>query len=252
MGGETPGLGILEDAREWTVCPADAGADGLRELAVAAGNLVRFIFVPEGDGVPQAARQYNSPDPGDRISGCAVADVTGGDALELIMFEADSRTIRVVGDDDSLLLKLDAGRIDFRGIETPDLNGDGKADVVIKGKDRIGVWLAGQRGAAVVEAGTYESSDKETYLLDVAVGDVNADGAPEMVLIDSGQNSLFIVTVAEDGMRHALKFRVFEEKLFQGSRGGREPHSIKINDLTGDGKQDVVILVHDKIIIYPQ
>jgi hypothetical protein len=86
----------------------------------------------------------------------------------------------------------------------------------------------------------------------VAVGDVNADGKSEIVLIDSGQNSLFIVAMIDKGLQHALKFRVFEEKLFQGSRGGREPHSVKVCDLTGDGKEDVVILVHDKIIIYPQ
>jgi hypothetical protein len=252
MGGETPGLGILEDSRAWTVCSADQDGDGQGELAVASGNLVRFVYAPEDGSIPQAVRQYNGTDPADRFKGCAVADVTGDDGPELVVFEERTGRVRVIGKDDELLLELDAGKIDFRGFETPDLNGDGKADILIKGKDRIGVWLAGRPGPVIEEMDTYESRDKETYFLDVAAGDLNSDEGKDAVLVDSGQNSMFIVSMTGEGMKLALKFRVFEEKLFESSRGSPEPHAVEIQDLTGDGKGDVVVLVHDKIIIYPQ
>jgi hypothetical protein len=72
------------------------------------------------------------------------------------------------------------------------------------------------------------------------------------VLVDSGQESLFIVALREGALKHAIKFRVFEEKLFHSRKGGSEPHGVRVADANGDGKDDVVVLVHDKIIIYPQ
>jgi hypothetical protein len=253
MEGDTPGMGLLKGARDWSVCPADVGGDGKIELAVASGNLARFIYFPEDGELPQAARQYNSPSPGEDFTGCAFADLIGGKEPELLLFENGSKTVRIVGSDDSLLAKLDASRLEFRGFETPDLNGDGKRDLLVRGVDRIGVWLAGEKCSILEEMDEpYESPDKDSSFLDVSAGDVNADGSVDAVLVDSGRKGLCIVTAGKAGLEHALKFRVFEEKLFHGRRGSSEPHGVYVHDLTGDGKKDVIVLVHDKIIIYPQ
>ena len=143
--------------------------------------------------------------------------------------------------------------MEFRGFETPDLNGDGKRDLLVRGVDRIGVWLAGEKCSILEEMDEpYESPDKDSSFLDVSAGDVNADGSVDAVLVDSGRKGLCIVTAGKAGLEHALKFRVFEEKLFHGRRGSSEPHGVYVHDLTGDGKKDVIVLVHDKIIIYPQ
>jgi len=252
IDGSTPGLGLLEKARQWTVCRADGDGDGALELAAASGNLVRFIYMPPGGDVPQATRQYNSPDPGEQILGCAFADVAGGREAELILFEGKTGTVRAIGPEDATAFSIDAGKTEFRGFATPDLNGDGKREILLKGGSRIGVWLSGRGTTDLVEAGAFESRDKESYLLDLAAGDVNSDGGRDVVLVDSGQGSLIIVSEVEGSLKHSLKFRVFEEKLFEGGRGGKEPHGVAVRDLTGDGKEDIVILVHDKIIIYPQ
>lgn len=252
MGGDTPGLGILDKSREWTVCPVDTGGDGQRELAVCSGNLVRFIYIPEGASVPQAVKQFNSPEAADAFTGCAFGDVMGDERPELVAYESMSRTLYIVAHDDTVAMKIDVGRFDFRGLETADLNGDGKKDIVVKGQNRVGVWLSGGESPALKEMDTYESKDKDTYFLDVGGGDVNSSGAADAVLVDSGQESLFIVAFAEGAFKHALKFKVFEEKLFHSRKGGAEPHGVRVADANGDGKDDVVVLVHDKIIIYPQ
>jgi len=253
ISGETPGMGLLDGARQWSVCQSDVVGDGDRELAVASGNLIRFIFLPDGEKpVPQAARQYNGSDPSVRFEGCAWADVTGDPSSELIVFEKTSASVQVIGEHDEELVRIDAGRIKFQGFATPDLDGDGKRDILVAGSETLGVWLAGTECFSLQERDTYESRDEDTYFYDLATGDVNPSGEMETVLIDSGQDSLFVLAMQEEGMKHALKFRVFEEKLFQSQRAGTEPHWIEIHDLTGDGRDDLIILVHDKIIIYPQ
>jgi hypothetical protein len=52
----------------------------------------------------------------------------------------------------------------------------------------------------------------------------------------------------------ANRWAVFEERSFRGRRGGdtQEPREALIMDFTGDGKNDLAIIVHDRILVYPQ
>jgi hypothetical protein len=49
------------------------------------------------------------------------------------------------------------------------------------------------------------------------------------------------------------RWQVFEERTFRGQRGGgNEPREAHIVDVTGDKKNDLVVIVHDRILVYPQ
>jgi hypothetical protein len=51
----------------------------------------------------------------------------------------------------------------------------------------------------------------------------------------------------------ANRWPVFEERTFRGRRSELpEPREALIVDVTGDGKNDLVVLVHDRILVYPQ
>jgi hypothetical protein len=47
---------------------------------------------------------------------------------------------------------------------------------------------------------------------------------------------------------------VFEERTFRSRRGTDqgEPREALIIDLTGDGRNDLALVVHDRILVYPQ
>jgi len=46
---------------------------------------------------------------------------------------------------------------------------------------------------------------------------------------------------------------VFETRMFQGGEPREfEPSMAMVVDLTGDGADDVVLLCHDRVLIYPQ
>jgi hypothetical protein len=49
-------------------------------------------------------------------------------------------------------------------------------------------------------------------------------------------------------------WEVFEQNLhYQGRKGGNlEPREMLLSDLTGDGKLDIALLVHDRILFYMQ
>ena len=83
---------------------------------------------------------------------------------------------------------------------------------------------------------------------------MNADGYTDMASLDAGEQMFEIFTFDGNGdMLHVTNFKIYESKLF--SRGeGREyqPTQVLITDLTGDGAHDVVMIVHDRILMYPQ
>ena len=53
-----------------------------------------------------------------------------------------------------------------------------------------------------------------------------------------------------------MRFKIFEQKSYRDTKSlaksSVEPREIKIADVTGDEKDDLVTIIHDRIIIYPQ
>ena len=88
----------------------------------------------------------------------------------------------------------------------------------------------------------------------LAVGDVNADGYGDMVALDAGEQMIEIFTFDQGGeMLHATGFQIFETQLFHsGDTREYQPRQVVIADITGDGAHDVVMLCHDRVLLYPQ
>jgi len=49
------------------------------------------------------------------------------------------------------------------------------------------------------------------------------------------------------------RWQVFEQHTFRGAQNALpEPRECAVADVTGDGKNDLIVLVHDRILVYPQ
>jgi hypothetical protein len=57
---------------------------------------------------------------------------------------------------------------------------------------------------------------------------------------------------AGGSLEHALGFEVYEKKSFEDQNPEREPREVRCADVDGDGRTDVTLLVHDKLIVYLQ
>ena len=97
-----------------------------------------------------------------------------------------------------------------------DFDGDGRDDLLIAGTDRFGVLQTGQKGQRLKTIASYESKRNEAKLADLAVGDVNGDGVPDVVFVDIGEQSLEIASFAGDkDLVPAITFKIFERKTFR-------------------------------------
>ena len=83
---------------------------------------------------------------------------------------------------------------------------------------------------------------------------MNGDGFVDIVSLDAGEQMCEILTLSEQSkLLYATGFKVFESKLFTGGeQEEQEPSQAVIADVTGDGAADLLLLAHDRVLIYPQ
>ena len=225
-------------------------------LLVSQGNFVRSVRLDEL-GRWQVVEQFNADDSTAKVAGSAVLDLDGKPGDDLVMIDTGAAKLRVFANQAGEFKPwktLDLGRFPFKSSSVGDLNGDGRADLILNGGTKFAVLYAGQSDPELKEIATYESPRKEVFLMDLVAGDVNHDGHPEICVIDTNAHLVEIVAFrAEQGLLPGLNFKVYEEKSFQGAgRTGTQPREALIADVTGDNRPDLVLLCHDRILIYPQ
>jgi hypothetical protein len=89
---------------------------------------------------------------------------------------------------------------------------------------------------------------------DLAAGDLNGDGQIDIAVIDTQSQMIDVLNyTAAGGLRHAVQFKIFEAKgVVNEERTGSEPREMAIADVNGDGRQDLILLSQDRVLIYPQ
>ncbi|MHC4501309.1 MAG: FG-GAP repeat domain-containing protein [Planctomycetota bacterium] len=105
---------------------------------------------------------------------------------------------------------------------------------------------------------TYETKIKDGAYGNLEAGDINSDERADIVMVEYKRNHIEILTLdSQNKPVPAMRFKIFEEKSYRQRtpRQGKfsvEPRELEIADVTGDGKDDLVTVIHDRIIVYPQ
>ena len=246
--------GLVDAASGDNIATLDVNGDGADELLIADGNFVRAVrFERDGQaGGWRVVRQFNADDPdSDLVAVAPLGDrLVAADKSEdrLLVFEPSedgerwqqSETLRIRGFTPG---PLATGRFsgDVPGILT--VGEDGFAIIPLGGQRRV-----------LREVGTWKSSLKGHVPHELAIGDINADGYGDMVALDAGEQMMELFTFDSGGeMLHATGFQIYESQLFHGGEGREfQPRQIAIADVSGDGRHDIVMLIHDRIVVYVQ
>ncbi len=215
----------------------------------------------------QVYDQYNAAESNAKIVGVAAINLDSQPGNEIVLVDSGVKKLRVLRQSGALFepwREIDIGTFPYKSTHVADLNNDGHEDLLLFGSGKFAVLYAGRADPKLEEIASFESKLDKVFFADVVAGDLNRDGRPNLALVDTRSHFIEILefepgsnpkagppTAAK--LHHALHFKVFEEKNFRGDEGsGSEPRESVITDVTDDHRNDLILLTHDRVLIYPQ
>lgn len=249
--------------RPW-LAAADADGDGRSELLLAQKNFLRAVVLrKEGQGTWNfdVRDQINGATSTSRIVGATAVPVPGQKAPALFLFDAERKALTVCLKDTNGVWQpgrnLALPVTDFTSLESVSLGSapDRPNAVLLLGANGV-AWkhLTGEVWD-LKELDGYETPIKDGFLADVTSGDLNQDGRKDLVFLEMRRAYVDLVMFEPPHrLVPANRWQVFEERTFRQRRPVEtpEPREAVIVDLTGDGKADLAVLVHDRVLLYPQ
>lgn len=261
----TPPGGIVE--QPW-LSVADVDGDGKTELLMTQKNFLRAVVLkpdaaaPNSDSKPgwvfQVKEQINGAASNSRLIGAAAVAQGTNPIPALFLLDAERKALTLCERDAAgvwqVVRNLPLPVSEFSRLQPVAWGGNVANSVAFLGLNSV-AWLplAGDVWEFTTLDG-YETPIKDGYLNDVVSGDLDNDGRKDLVFMETAKNHLDLVIFdANHKLVPADRWQVFEQKTFRG-RGGElaEPREALVADLNGDGKNDLAVVVHDRVLVYPQ
>ncbi|MEM7229005.1 MAG: VCBS repeat-containing protein [Planctomycetota bacterium] len=251
--------GLVKAAAADNTSVYDVDRDGKPELLIAEKNFVRAVRYesdPAAGVSPgwQVVRQMNTKDSSSKLVALATVDgniyAADDENDRLVVFTSDSGAVEDWDEREA----VGVTGFSFNAIHAGAFSGDREANILAVGDAGFSVIrLAGER-YVLEDTNVWRTDDDRRLQHELQAGDLNNDGFMDLVSLDAGEQMCELFTFSESGtMLYATGFKVFESRLFTGGEGREyEPSQTVIADVTGDGAADLILLAHDRVLIYPQ
>lgn len=246
--------GLLDDLRPGDLSVADLDGDGSAELLLADKGLVRAVHLdPRGE--VQVIDQFNLDNREAEVASALAADLDGDGIKELLLLPQDSEAIQIQRRDAQGVYR--PWRSDLMGritvLDTRIAGGANGAPAVLLyfGEERF--WVVAPGDPQLLRQGieSHETAIKDLEYGEIAFGDLNGDGSAELITLDNRSTRILEVLQRRDGhWTNSLHFAVFDDPS-DDAGSAEEPREMLVRDLTGDGKDDITLLVHDRVLVYP-
>jgi len=246
------------------VAAADVDGDGKPEVLLPQKNFVRAVVLePQArtDGSTNVEWGFRVKD---QINGSAsdsrivsVAAVPNGKSAvpSLFLLDAEHKQLTLSERDTNgvwqVVKNIDLPVTGLANLKSVKLGGPA---VAFTGQNSV-AWLALQGDVwGLTKLDEYDTPIRDGYLNDVIAGDLDGSGRKQLVFMETAKNHLDLVYFSKNRkLVPGDRWQVFEQHTFRGSQNGMpEPRECAVADVTGDKKNDLIVLVHDRILVYPQ
>ncbi|MFA5422475.1 MAG: VCBS repeat-containing protein [Phycisphaerae bacterium] len=267
---DSPGAqsSLIRDATPASVALADIDKTAGDELLIAQNNFARSL-VFENSLNWRVLDQYNAKSTENRISAVAAFYLSGlglTDKPAIVLLDTGKGQLQILTPDEDGTYRFKKELEIGKWNSAPHLKmlyesvgGTPAKSIVLFDSEKFAVMTPPSeehRIRRLEQRFSYETKIRDGVYGLFTVGDINSDERTDIVMLEYKGNHIEILALnAEYQPVPAMRFKIFEEKSYREAEkrsAGVEPRELKISDVTGDGKGDLVTLIHDRIIIYPQ
>jgi len=260
---------LIKDASLRTISVANVDGKAGDELLIAQKNYARSLVFTDGR-TWNVIDQYNAKSTENQILAVAAFHIDAGiepDRPSILLLDEQKGQLQILkaGNDNTYRVEkeLEVGKFSsaahLKMLFAPLTGSDVESLLLFDSKKFALVTPLTSRNFAqqLEQQFSYETKIKDGIYGNIAAGDINNDGRTDIIMVEYGRSHIEILTLdADEKPVPAMRFKIFEEKSYRDSKPGpkasAEPRELTVADVTGDGKDDLVTIIHDRIIIYPQ
>ncbi|WP_269525918.1 FG-GAP repeat domain-containing protein [Coraliomargarita parva] len=244
---------LLKDVSVAQISVFDVDGDGRNELIVGRKGFARAIgFV---DGELMMVDQFNARRNDDQVG--AIIPLPGDARVDrLMLYIPANGEFQFLERDSDGVFRYTASNLAGRiNLVDWSVEGNHGAQVYfLAGEDRFWRFSPNTMRWEREALDTYETDLDKVHFNDVAGSDFDGDGNLDLVAVDGTEHVVEVLTRAEPTWKSRMYWQIFEQNMhYQGRTGAKiEPRQILTGDINGDQRDDLVFLIHDRILVYPQ
>lgn len=231
----------------------DLDGDGKEELLIAHQQLAR-AFKVDADSKATIVEQFNAPDPAAELHSALVSRKNGKvsvlliDAIHSKLHELTAGKDRVYRTDHTHALP----------VMTPEqcvlMTVAKSARLLLLGKTSFQIVPLGGSTFKLETVVAFDSTLKDTTSSDLVAAPFSGGDRDDIALLDTTKSRVieFFQPASGSKWESSMYFRVFEtDPHFRGKTGlQNEPHDYAALDLGADGRLDLCLLTHDRVLLY--
>ncbi len=263
--GRNMQTGLVANVEPKLLSLAPLGPKGTAAALLTYKSYARAVSFDANKGW-QVVDQYHAESDRASLASSACIKLPGHEKPDILLYDSVRGRLAILSPEEKgstyqTQREIEVGNVSPRKIVMGKFGGAAESGILLCGSRTLVLVPVGGPTMRFRQIASYEPKIKEARFGYGAVGDINGDGVEDLVMCDQGRHHLHLLTFNPSGeLVTAMMFKVFEEPrsvereryMDRGKGKEGQPRSVVIGDVTGDGKPDVILRVHDRIIIYPQ